>query len=90
MAKIGFLGLGEMGTPMCARLLGAGHELVVWNRSVERTARLAEKGAAVAATPANAAAGRDFLITMLATRRRSSRCSSEARGWRPRSCRARS
>src|SRR6202045_2301288 len=67
MAKIGFLGLGEMGTPMATRLLRAGHELVVWNRSVDRTAVLAKEGAAVAASPAKAAAGRDFVITMLAT-----------------------
>lgn len=67
MAKIGFLGLGEMGTPMAGRLLQAGHDVVVWNRSAERTAPLAKAGAAVAATPAKAAAGRDFVITMLAT-----------------------
>jgi 3-hydroxyisobutyrate dehydrogenase-like beta-hydroxyacid dehydrogenase len=67
MAKIGFLGLGEMGTPMAGCLLQAGHDVVVWNRSAERTAPLAKEGAAVAATPAKAAAGRDFVITMLAT-----------------------
>ncbi len=67
MAKIGFLGLGEMGAPMASRLLQAGHDVVVWNRSVERTAVLAKEGAAVASTPAKAAAGRDFVITMLAT-----------------------
>jgi 3-hydroxyisobutyrate dehydrogenase-like beta-hydroxyacid dehydrogenase len=67
MAKIGFLGLGEMGTPMAGRLLQAGHDVVLWNRSLERTAPLAQKGAAVAASPAKAAAGRDFVITMLAT-----------------------
>jgi 3-hydroxyisobutyrate dehydrogenase-like beta-hydroxyacid dehydrogenase len=67
MAKIGFLGLGEMGTPMASRLLQAGHDVVVWNRSSVRTAVLEKEGAAVAATPAKAAAGRDFVITMLAT-----------------------
>jgi 3-hydroxyisobutyrate dehydrogenase len=67
MAKIGFLGLGEMGTPMAGRLLRAGHDLTVWNRSVERTASLAQQGAAVASSPAKAAAGADFVITMLAT-----------------------
>ena len=67
MAKIGFLGLGEMGSPMAGRLLQAGHEVVVWNRSADRTAPLAQQGAAVAASPAKAAAGRDFVITMLAT-----------------------
>jgi 3-hydroxyisobutyrate dehydrogenase-like beta-hydroxyacid dehydrogenase len=67
MAKIGFLGLGEMGTPMAGRLLQAGHDVVVWNRSTQRTAALAKDGAAVASSPAMAAAGRDFVITMLAT-----------------------
>jgi 3-hydroxyisobutyrate dehydrogenase-like beta-hydroxyacid dehydrogenase len=67
MAKIGFLGLGEMGTPMAGRLLHAGHDVVVWNRSAERTAPLAKEGAAVAPSPAAAAAGADFVITMLAT-----------------------
>jgi 3-hydroxyisobutyrate dehydrogenase-like beta-hydroxyacid dehydrogenase len=67
MAKIGFLGLGEMGTPMASRLIQAGHDVVVWNRSTERTEALAKEGAAVAASPAKAAAGRDFVITMLAT-----------------------
>ena len=67
MAKIAFIGLGEMGTPMASRLLRAGHEVVVWNRSVERTAPLAQQGAAVASSPARAAAGADFVITMLAT-----------------------
>lgn len=67
MAKIGFLGLGEMGTPMATRLLRAGHDLTVWNRSAERTAPLAKEGAAVVSSPAQAAAGADFVITMLAT-----------------------
>lgn len=67
MAKIGFLGLGEMGTPMASRLLQAGHDVVVWNRTTERTAPLAQKGAAVATSPAKVAHGADFIITMLAT-----------------------
>jgi 3-hydroxyisobutyrate dehydrogenase len=67
MAKIGFLGLGEMGTPMATRLRRAGHDLTVWNRSAERTVPLATEGAAVASSPAKAAAGADFVITMLAT-----------------------
>jgi 3-hydroxyisobutyrate dehydrogenase len=67
MAKIGFLGLGEMGTPMATRLRRAGHDLTVWNRSPERTVSLANEGAAVASSPAKAAAGADVVITMLAT-----------------------
>jgi 3-hydroxyisobutyrate dehydrogenase-like beta-hydroxyacid dehydrogenase len=67
MSKIAFLGLGEMGAPMASRLLRAGHELTVWNRTPERTAPLAERGALAAAAPAQAGAGADFIITMLAT-----------------------
>ena len=67
MARIGFLGLGEMGAPMASRLLNAGHEVIVWNRTAERTAPLAQQGAAVASSPAKAAAGANFVITMLAT-----------------------
>jgi 3-hydroxyisobutyrate dehydrogenase-like beta-hydroxyacid dehydrogenase len=67
MAKIGFLGLGEMGTPMARRLLRAGHHMVVWNRSPERTVPLLQEGATVAPSPAKAATGSDFVITMLAT-----------------------
>jgi 3-hydroxyisobutyrate dehydrogenase-like beta-hydroxyacid dehydrogenase len=67
MSKIAFLGLGEMGNPMASRLLQAGHELTVWNRTPERTAPLAARGAIAATSPAEAAAGADFIITMLAT-----------------------
>src|SRR6266446_6532589 len=37
MAKIAFLGLGQMGAPMATRLLQAGHELTVWNRTPDRS-----------------------------------------------------
>src|SRR5258706_16184248 len=67
MAKIGFLGLGEMGTPIARRLLGAGHDLVVWNRTAERTAPLAREGAAGAASPAQAAPGAHLVIPLLPT-----------------------
>ena len=61
MAKIAVLGLGQMGTPMAIRLLGAGHNLTVWNRTAERTAPLVERGAASASSPAEAAAGASAL-----------------------------
>ena len=67
MSKIAFLGLGTMGTPMATRLLHAGHDVTVWNRSVPRTASLARAGASVAVSPAGAADGVEFAITMLAT-----------------------
>jgi 3-hydroxyisobutyrate dehydrogenase-like beta-hydroxyacid dehydrogenase len=63
--KIGFLGLGNMGTPMALRLLAAGHELSVWNRSEARTKPLIHEGAIAAGTPAEAELGSDAIITML-------------------------
>lgn len=63
--RIGFLGLGNMGTPMALRLLAAGHELAVWNRTEERTKPLLREGAIAAATPAEAELGADAVITML-------------------------
>ena len=35
MAEVGFLGLGNMGSAMVSRLVGAGHDVLVWNRSPE-------------------------------------------------------
>src|SRR5258706_2152163 len=67
MAKIAFLGLGQMGAPMARRLLQAGHELTVWNRTPDRAEPLAAGGAAVAGSPAEAGAGAEFAITMVAT-----------------------
>jgi 3-hydroxyisobutyrate dehydrogenase-like beta-hydroxyacid dehydrogenase len=63
--KIGFVGLGNMGAPMALRLLAAGHELSVWNRTEERTKPLIHEGAIAAATPAEAELGADAVITML-------------------------
>jgi 3-hydroxyisobutyrate dehydrogenase-like beta-hydroxyacid dehydrogenase len=63
--KVGFLGLGKMGTPMALRLLAAGHELSVWNRTEGRTKPLIHEGAIAAATPAEAELGADAVITML-------------------------
>jgi 3-hydroxyisobutyrate dehydrogenase-like beta-hydroxyacid dehydrogenase len=67
MSKIAFLGLGQMGTPMATRLLDAGHDLVVWNRTSGRATPLVEPGAGLAPSPLEAAAGAEFAITMLAT-----------------------
>jgi 3-hydroxyisobutyrate dehydrogenase-like beta-hydroxyacid dehydrogenase len=65
MARIGFLGLGLMGEPMAGRLVDAGHDVAVWNRTASRADGLRERGAMVAATPDEAAAGREVVITML-------------------------
>jgi 3-hydroxyisobutyrate dehydrogenase-like beta-hydroxyacid dehydrogenase len=66
MTKLAFLGLGAMGAPMAARLIGAGHEVTVWNRTRSKAEAL-EGAARVAETPADAARGAEAVITMLAT-----------------------
>ena len=63
--KIGFLGTGQMGIPMALRLLAAGHELRVWNRTEGRIEPLLREGAIAAGTPAEAELGADAVITML-------------------------
>ena len=62
--RVALLGLGRMGRPMAANLARAGHELVVWNRTRARAESV--KGAAVARTPAEAAAGAAVVVTILA------------------------
>jgi 3-hydroxyisobutyrate dehydrogenase-like beta-hydroxyacid dehydrogenase len=66
MAKIGFLGLGMMGSAIASRLLDAGNDVTVWNRTAEKAQPLADRGASLAASPAEAALGADVVITMLA------------------------
>ncbi len=63
--KIGFIGLGIMGRPMSKNLLKAGHELVVYNRSMEKAKELAELGAETGSSPADVAARCGLVITML-------------------------
>ncbi|PMC74986.1 hydroxyacid dehydrogenase [Brachybacterium sp. UMB0905] len=62
--RIAFLGTGRMGTELALHLL-ADHELTVWNRTTERTARLAEAGAQIASTPAQAVEGAEVVVTAL-------------------------
>lgn len=65
MATLGFCGLGQMGAPMAARLVDAGHDVTVWNRTAERAAPLVDRGAKAAGSPAEAAAGAEALFTMV-------------------------
>ena len=62
---IAFLGTGLMGEPMARNLLAAGYGVRAWNRSKEKASSLAEKGAVVCDTPADAAQGANVLICML-------------------------
>jgi 3-hydroxyisobutyrate dehydrogenase-like beta-hydroxyacid dehydrogenase len=63
--KIGFLGLGQMGSGMAANLIKAGHEVTVYNRSPGKAEALRAQGAAEAKTPAAASTG-DAVFTMVA------------------------
>jgi 3-hydroxyisobutyrate dehydrogenase-like beta-hydroxyacid dehydrogenase len=64
--RVGFIGLGIMGSRMAANLVRAGHELTVWNRTEEKAKEWVEvHGGELAATPAAAAREREVVITML-------------------------
>jgi 3-hydroxyisobutyrate dehydrogenase-like beta-hydroxyacid dehydrogenase len=63
--KVGFIGLGNMGSGMAANLLNAGNEVTVYNRTPDKTKPLVDKGARKAASVADACRG-DVVITMLA------------------------
>lgn len=65
--KIAFIGLGSMGGGMASRLLDNGAHVTVYNRTRAKGEELAQKGAALADTPAGAAAGADVVFLSLAT-----------------------
>src|SRR5258705_185830 len=64
--KIGFIGLGIMGSRMAANLQKHGHSLVVFNRTREKAEPLMAKGATWADSPAALAPKVDMILTMLA------------------------
>lgn len=63
--KVGFIGLGRMGQAIASRILDAGHELVVYNRTRSKADALEKAGATVADSIGDAVKGRDLVITML-------------------------
>ena len=63
--KVGFIGLGRMGSAMAANLIKAGHEVTVFNRSPEKRQALVKLGAREAARISDACRG-EAVITMLA------------------------
>ncbi len=65
MAKIGFLGAGIMGSAMIRNLLDGGHDVAVYNRTPEKARALEPAGATAAATPREAAAGANAIISMV-------------------------
>ncbi|HKC59283.1 MAG TPA: NAD(P)-dependent oxidoreductase [Myxococcales bacterium] len=65
--KVGFIGLGKMGRPMTERLLGAGFEVHVFNRSRAPVEELAAKGAVPASSAADVAERAEIVLTALPT-----------------------
>ncbi len=63
--KIGWIGLGKMGTPMSQRLINAGYALSVYNRSKEKEAGLKSLGAKTASSPAELIQQTDVVILMV-------------------------
>lgn len=66
MERIGFIGLGLMGLPLCRRLLAAGFPLTVWNRSTDKLEQARAEGMHVSASLAELAANSDILMLCVA------------------------
>ena len=65
MAKVAFIGLGNMGGPMAINLVKAGHAVTAFDLSAAALAQVKAEGATVAATAAEAVTGAEFVISML-------------------------
>lgn len=65
MAEVGFIGLGNMGGPMAANLIKAGHAVTVFDLSPAACDQLQKKGASVAGSAVEAAADAGYVISML-------------------------
>src|SRR5579862_4166797 len=66
MARVAMLGLGRMGCGIAQRVLAAGHELCVYNRTRDKARALLQGGARLADTPREAAEAADAIIAMVA------------------------
>lgn len=64
--KIAFIGLGNLGIPMAKNLIAAGYHLQVYNRTASKAGELEQASITTCSTPAQAAEGVDFVITILA------------------------
>src|SRR5664279_5174704 len=63
--KLGYLGLGMMGFPMTRRLINAGYDVTVWNRSSGKATALVEAGARLASRPCDVAATAGIIFMCL-------------------------
>jgi 3-hydroxyisobutyrate dehydrogenase-like beta-hydroxyacid dehydrogenase len=64
--KVGFLGLGRMGSAIAANLVRARHDVTVWNRSPDKARSLVAGGATLATSPREVAASSEVILSMLA------------------------
>ncbi|MDR5866289.1 NAD(P)-dependent oxidoreductase [Halomonas koreensis] len=64
--RLGFIGIGLMGDPMTRRLLDAGFDVTVWNRSPDKAAGVTDAGARLAGTLAELVDGVDIILLCLA------------------------
>ena len=62
MAKLGFVGLGIMGTPMALHLMKAGHQVALWSHTPGKAQRIAGKVATICETPADVARHSEFVF----------------------------
>lgn len=65
MYKIGWIGLGNMGNPMCKNLIKAGHNVTVWNRTKTKASDAINMGARWADTPGEVVESSDYIFTMV-------------------------
>jgi 3-hydroxyisobutyrate dehydrogenase len=65
MAELGYVGLGVMGSSIVRRLLAAGHDVTVWNRTREKAEPLLVEGARWAGTPREVAEASEIVFTMV-------------------------
>jgi len=63
--KIGFLGLGIMGQPMCLNIIKAGYTVTAWNRTKSKTEIIAQAGGHIAGSPKEVAEQSDIIITIV-------------------------
>jgi 3-hydroxyisobutyrate dehydrogenase len=64
--RVGFVGLGMMGAGMAGRLLAAGHQVSVFNRTASKADALVAAGARLAGSPADACRGAEAVFSMVA------------------------
>ena len=65
MAKVGFLGLGDMGQVLIPRLLEAGHEVIGWNRTEGKEKSLVEKGMKVGASVKDVTKNSEIVLSIV-------------------------